>query len=158
MVYVLGSRAVPLAFISVSLGASYLFATRFKPYLKSLFLVLVILFSFISLHAAFVKNVYFSTEESYGAENFFIDHHNWTKRSLILADFWVADYFTGKQTLNAYTFSRDPLMIKEVDTIFYTIGLGQDIYNFNYTIEKIINEERLNVVYSGGFSIVAKRS
>jgi hypothetical protein len=158
MLYVLGSRAIPLAFIPISLGASYLFETRFKPYLKSFFLVLLILFSFIPLHAAFTQSIYFSTRESYRAENFFVDHYNWTKRSFILADFWVADYFESKLTVKAYTFSRNPLMIKEVDTIFYTVGLGLDMRGLNYTIEKIINEERLNVVYSSGFSIVATRS
>lgn len=156
MLWVLGSRAIPLAFIPVSLGASYLFGTRFKPYLKSFFLVLLILFSFISLHASFANEIFVRTKESYTAENFFIDH--WTNRSFTLANWWVADYFESKLTLRAYAFSRDPLMIKEVDTIFYTVTLGLQMRDFNYTIEKIINEERLNVVYSSGSSIVATRS
>jgi hypothetical protein len=158
MLWILGSRAIPLAFIPVSLGTSYLFETRFKPYLKSFFLVLLILFSFIPLHAAFTKNIFFQTRESYRAENFFIDHYHWTERSFILAQFWVADYFESKQTVNAYFFSRDPLMISKVDTIFYTVGLGLEMRDLNYTIEKITNEERLNVVYSNGFSIVATKS
>jgi hypothetical protein len=157
MLYVLGSRAIPLAFIPVSLGASYLFETRFKLYFKSFFLVLLILFSVIPLHATFTTNIAFQTRECYRAENFFIDHYNWTKRSFILAYFWVADYFESRLTVNAYPFSRNPLMISEVDTIFYTVGLGLDMRDY-YTIDKLINDERVNVVYSSGLSIVATRS
>lgn len=154
MLYLQGSRAISLAFIPVSLGASYLFETRFKPYLKSLFLVLLILFSFIPLHMAFnPSDIFFQTRESYRAENFFIDHYNWTKPNFILANFRVANYFESKLTGNAH-FSADPRTIKEVDTIFYTVGLGLQMQD-DYTIEKIINDERLNVIYSSGFSIVA---
>jgi hypothetical protein len=162
--YVLGSRAIPIAFIPVSLGASYLFGTRLKPYLASLFLVLLILFSFIPLHASFTQSIHFSTRESYTSENFFIDHYDWTKHSYILADFWVADYFESKIATEAYTFARepptfarDPQVIREVDTIFYTVGLGIDLHYVNYTIEETIYEEKLNVVYNSGSSIVTTR-
>jgi hypothetical protein len=49
-------------------------------------------------------------------------------------------------------------MIKEVNTIFCTVTLGLQMRDFNYTIEKIIHEERLNVIYNSGSSIVATRS
>jgi hypothetical protein len=99
------------------------------------------------------SDIFFQTRESYRAENFFIDHYNWTKPNFILANFRVANYFESKLTGNAH-FSADPRTIKEVDTIFYTVGLGLQMQD-DYTIEKIINDERLNVIYSSGFSIVA---
>jgi len=158
MLYILGSRAIPIAFIPISLGASYLFESRFRPYLKSLFLVLLILFLFAPLHMTFfTQDIFFQTKEAYKAENFFIDHYNWTNPSLILANFRAINYFESKLTGNAY-FSANPLAIKEADTIFYTVGLGLPLSAYNYTIDRVIYEERLNVVYNNGFSIVIIRN
>jgi hypothetical protein len=156
----LGGRALPIIFIPVSLGAAYLFETRFKRDLKYIFLFFLILFAFTLIHASFsyTTTIFFLTGESYTAENFIINHYDWTKPSSILADYYVTDYFQSKLTIGAYHFTSNPAMINEVDTIFYTVGLGLNMRNFNYIIEKIINEERLDVVYNNCFSIEATKS
>jgi len=154
MIYVLGSRAIPIAFIPFSLGAAYLFESRFRPYLISLFLVLLILFSFIPLHLSFMPDIQFQTREAYRAENFFIDYYNWEKPSSILANFRVLTYLESKLSVESY-FSPDPRTVKEVDTIFYTVGLGRDFLGENYTMERLFQEERLNEVYNNGFSYMA---
>ncbi len=156
VIYILGSRAIPLVFVPISLGAAYLFKSRAKPYAKSIFLILLILFTFIPVHVAYSREfVFFQTEESYKAENFFVDHYGWTKHSSIVADKWVTDYLQGKVIGNASF--NNPEEIKEVNAIFYTIGLGLTMSSFNYTIERAISEERLNVVYDNGYSIVASK-
>lgn len=158
MVWILGSRSIPIAFIPTSLGVAYLFESRFRPYLKSLFLVLVILFLFFPLHETFSKaDVMFQTREAYIAENFFIDHYDWANYHVVVANFRVVTYFESKLTGNAY-FSAKFQTIKEADTIFYTIGLGLYLSKYNYTIERIVYEERLNVMYNNGFSMVMTKS
>lgn len=158
ILWILGSRSIPIAFIPTSLGASYLFESRFRPYLKSLFLVLLILFLSIPLHGTFYKNdVMFQTREAYIAENFLVDHYDWADYHLVLANFRVVTYFESKLTGNA-DFSSKFQTIKEADTIFYTVGLGLYLSKYNYTIERIIYEERLNVMYNNGFSMVITKS
>lgn len=162
LVLLLGSRAIPLVFVPVSLGASYLFESRFRPYLKCLFLVLLILFLFIPLHMSFYDSqIMFQTKEAYQAENFMIDHYNWTNPSLTLAHFRVATYLRTKQPSVAYfesDFSTLFPRIKEYDSIVYTVGLGKNLLRHNYTSERILREEKLNVVYSSGFSYMAIKS
>jgi hypothetical protein len=154
MLYVLGSRTIPIAFIPFSLGAAYLFESRFRPYLKAIFLVLLILSSSIPLHSTFSKNdVMFQTREAYIAENFFIDHYNWTNYHLVFANYRVVNYLESKLTDYAHLTWRFK-MINETDTIFYTVGLGLYLSRYNYTIKRVISEERLNVLYNNGFSIL----
>lgn len=154
VLYVLGSRAIALAFLPISLGAVYWFGTRLKPYLACAILVLLILFPAILFHSTFTS--VFQTKEAYSAENFFLDSHNWTNPGLILTDYRAMYYLTSKQPSDVY--SADPEAIKEVDTIFYTIGLGTALLEHNYSMEKTVYAERLNVIYNNGFSNVATRS
>jgi hypothetical protein len=161
--FTLGSRAIPIVFIPTSLGAAYLLESRFRPYVKSLFLVLLILFAFIPLHGTFnINQIMFQTKEAYQTENFFINHYNWTNPSLILAHFRVITYLQSKQPSLIY-FEDDvysPLFprIKEYDCIVYTVGLGINLLRYNYTTDRILREEKLNVVYNNGFSYIAIKS
>jgi hypothetical protein len=154
VLYVLGSRAISLAFLPISLGAVYLFGTRLRPYLACVILVLLILFPSIPFHSTFTS--IFQTEEEYAADNFLISSHNWTKPGLILADYRAITYLESIQASDAYS----PLIrvIKEADTIFCTIALGKELLYFNYSMEKIVYEKKLNTIYTNGFSYVATRS
>jgi len=164
IVYTLGSRAIPIVFIPISLGSAYLLRSRFRQYVISLFLVLLILFAFVPLHGAlyYTNSIFFQTKEAYQAENFFIDHYNWAKPSLILAHTSVIPYLATKQP--SYVVFEDdvysPLFprIKEYDCIVYTLGLGINLARYNYTIERVIYEEELNIVYSNGISYVMIKS
>lgn len=160
--FVLGSRTIAIVFIPISLGASYLLESRFRPYVKSLFLVLLILFVFIPLHSSFYDSqIMFQTKEAYQAENFMIDRYNWTNPSLILAHYRVIPYLQTKQPSLAY-FESDysPLFprLKDYDSIVYTIGLGKHLLRYNHTTEKILHEEKLNTIYNNGFSYIAIKS
>jgi hypothetical protein len=161
--FTLGSRAIPIVFIPISLGASYLLKSRFRSYVISFFLVLLILFAFIPLHGTFYDSqIMFQTKEAYQAENFMIDHYNWTNQAFILAYFGVITYLQTKQPSPAI-FDNDvysPLFprLKEYDSIVYTVGLGKNLIGYNYTTDRILREEKLNMVYNNGFSYVAIRS
>jgi hypothetical protein len=164
--YSLGSRAIAIAFIPVSLGVAYLFESRFRSYLKCLFLVLLILFVFVPVHSSFYDSyVFFQTKEAYRAEHFMIDRYNWTKSSLILAHSPVAvylvSYLEAKQP-SAVDFERDDSSLfprlKEYDCVLYTVGLGKRLLWYNYTMERILYEEELNVVYNNGFSYMIIKS
>lgn len=161
-VIVLGSRAFPIFFIPVSLGASYIFESRFRSYMKWVFLVLLVLFAFVPLHTSFYDSqIMFQTEEAYQAENFMIDHYNWTHPSLILAHFRVVTYLRAKQPSIAYfetDFSTLFPRLKDYDSIVYTIGLGKNLLRYNHTTEKILHEEKLNVIYNNDFSYIAIKS
>jgi hypothetical protein len=157
-----GSRAIPIVFIPISLGASYLLEGRFRSYVKFLFLALLILFVFIPLHSSFYDSqIMFQTKEAYEAENFMIDHYNWTNPSLILAHRSVITYLQTKQPSVAYFESEFyPLFprLKDYDSIVYTVGLGKSLLSYNYTTERILHEYKLNVVYNNGFSYIAIKS
>jgi hypothetical protein len=163
ILFALGSRAIPLIFIPISLGASYLLKTRFRPYVISIFLVLLILFVFVPLHGTFGgSQIFFQTKVDYQTENFLVNHYNWTNPSLILAHYRVITYLRTKQPSLVH-FEDDvysPLFprIKEYDCIVYTVGLDINLLRYNYTTDSILREEKLNVVYNSGFSYIATKS
>jgi len=167
VLYSLGSRAIPMFFIPVSLGAACLFETRFRSYLKGLFLVLLILFVFVPIHNSYYSFsnsfVPFQTKEASNAEHFLMDHYDWTNPSLILAHSPVRVYLLSsldtKQTEATFEDEFSPLFprLKEYDCILYTVGLGNSFSRYNYTIEVIAYEGKLNVVYNNGFSEIATK-
>lgn len=160
--YALGSRAFPIIFIPISLGASYLLEhahAKFALFLKCLLVILLVLFVFTPLHLSFYReSIQFQTSEAYKAENFFTDHYDWSNNSFILADFRVETYFESKMVGNASIVSDPLLWIKEVDAIFYSVGLELRLQDHNYTMDKLLHEQRLNLVYDDGLSSAAIRS
>jgi len=165
VLYSLGSRAIPIFFIPVSLGAACLFETRFRPYLKGLFLVLLILFVFIPLHTSYYSFygsfVPFQTKEASNAEHFLMDHYDWTNTSLMLAHAPVTVYLISsldtKQINASFESDLSSLFprLSQYDCILYTVGLGNSFLRYNYTLEGIVYEEKLNVIYNNGFSDIA---
>lgn len=163
LVLLLGSRTLPVAFIAVSLGASYLFESKFRPYLVGLFLVLLILFVSIPIHLSFYSSqTMFQTREAYLAENFFIDRYNWTNPSLVFAQKRVVTYIQARQTNVGAKFEWDSsvffLMLREYDSIVYTVGLGDSLVGYNYTSESVFQQEKLNMIYDNGFSHIELKS
>ena len=55
MLYTLGSRALPILFIPVSLGVLYVYQSKFRPYLTCFILILLVLVVFIPIHTSFVR-------------------------------------------------------------------------------------------------------
>jgi hypothetical protein len=166
VLYSLGSRAIPILFIPVSLGAACLLETRFRSYLKGLFLVLLILFVFVPLHTSYNSYTYGSfvpiqTKEAFNAEHFLMDHYDWTKPSLILAHSPVTVYLLSSLDINQINaafesdFSSTFPRLSQYDCILYTIGLGNSFLSYNYTLEGIVYDEKLDVIYNNGFSDIA---
>ena len=155
--YALGSRGIAIAFIPISLGAAYLYESKFKKFSKGIFLILLILFMFTPMRLTFFKTgLFFQTNQSYEAANFLVDNYNWNEHSLIVADYRTTDYLASRVTGNAdFNTVPDPSQFKYADTIFYDVGLGINMnYYFNLTIEDTLNEDTLNVLYDNGYSIV----
>jgi hypothetical protein len=74
----------------------------------------------------------------------------------------VITYLKTKQ-VSSVNFENDrnsPLFprINEYDSIVYTVGLGKNLLRYNYTTERILSEEKFNVVYNNGFSYIATKS
>jgi hypothetical protein len=163
VLFSLGSRAVPLIFIPISLGASYILMARYRPYVISLFLVLLVLFAFVPLHGSFNTNqIMFQTKADYQTENFWIDYYNMTYPSYVLAHYRVITYLYAKQPSSVY-FENDVYSslfprIGEYDCIIYTVGLGINLLMYNYTTDSMLREEKLDVVYTSGFSYIATKS
>jgi hypothetical protein len=94
-----------------------------------------------------------------------IDRYNWTNPSLILAHSPVRVYIISlletKQP-NVVHIENDASSLfrrlEEYDCILYTVGLGKRLLRYNYTMEKIPYEEKLNVVYNNGFSYIITKS
>lgn len=161
--YALGSRAIPVFFIPISLGPAFLMKSRLRKYVISVFLVLIMLFAFVPFHRTFYTNqIIFQTEEAYQVENFLINYYDWANPSLILAHSTMKPYLQAKQP-GLVLFEGDlfePLFprVKEYDVIVYTLGLGINLMRYNYTIDRIFQEESSNVIYNNGFSDILIKS
>ena len=164
--WVLGPRAIPLAFIPVSLGISYLFETKFKKFLTALFLILLILLVFMPLHGSFLKGIDFSqTDNAYHAENFMLEKYSWTKGGTVLMHGPVSDYVfsrLGSDELSGTFIQRDDTTnfasLNDYSGILYTAGLGQRLNSAlsieNFTVDKTVNSGNYNVVYNNGLSFI----
>jgi hypothetical protein len=168
VIYSMGSRALPIFFIPLSVGAACLLETKFKSYVKGLFLVVLILFVFVPIHNSYNSFygdfVPFQTKENSNAEHFILDRFNWKSHSVILAHAPVEVYLHSsldmKQTNVTFESDTSPIFPRwgEYNCLLYTIGLGVTFLKYNYTLEKIVNEEKLNIEYDNGFSRIAVRA
>ena len=154
----LGERAIIISFIPISLGASFLFEKTYRTKLKYLLSIILIafliLFPFIPLHQSFTHSVHFQTQETYKADDFFIEYYNWERHGYILADFRAITYVSSKLDVN-HGLTADLDKGKQAHTIFYTTGLGKSLASRNITMDEIINGERFNTIYNNGFSYLA---
>ena len=149
----LGYRAVAVAFVPISLGAAFLYHSKFKVYFAILFSVLLALFVFIPIHNSFTNQVSFQTTQNYVADNFFLNHYTWENPGLVVSDFWTTTYLEPK-LVNYHFIHQDFNTGTKVDAVFYTPQLA-GAHLANYTdMQSLSQGERLNVVYNDGFSYV----
>lgn len=158
VLFTLGTRAIPIAFIPISLGAVYLLKSRFKRYFVSIFLVLLLLFVFIPLHQSFYNEVQFHTKDTYLTENFFIDHYQWEDTSLVLANYRVIKYVDAKAGVEERLFTSRTDQVDRIDAVLYTVGLSKDFYGQNYTITELFQDVNLNVLCDDGDSFIAVKA
>jgi hypothetical protein len=103
----------------------------------------------------------YQTQEAYRAENFMVTTFNWTHPSFILAHTRVVTYLAARQpsTVNYESdFSRLFPRFKDYDSILYTIGLGKNMLRYNTTIEDVVQQGHINLVYDNGFSLMTIKS
>ena len=166
--FLLGNRAISLFSIPLSLGVSYLFETKIRTYLKGLFLILILLFVSVPIHASFNSYigsfVPFQTKQEYVAENFLLDSYNWTTSSVVISHSSVEVYLRSRLDTSQTEvklendFWFDFPRIKRYDCILFTIGIVNNFLLHNYSVEKILSEEKFNVIYDNGFSQIAIKS
>jgi hypothetical protein len=159
---VLGSRAIPLAFIPVLLGVAYLYESKFKILIITVLAISLVLFISLPIHGSFYDlQTMYQTQEAYRAENFMVTTFNWTHPSFILAHTRVVTYLAARQpsTVNYESdFSRLFPRFKDYDSILYTIGLGKNMLRYNTTIEDVVQQGHINLVYDNGFSLMTIKS
>jgi hypothetical protein len=149
----LGERGIPLLFIPLSLGATYLLKIRFRRYFIGFLLILLILFLFVPLHQAFNNEIQFQTREAYIADNFFIENYNWKNPGLVVSDFRTNTYLVTK--LSATEYIQPGLQIGEKpDAILYSPQfVGLDLGNYT-SMESLSQGEKLTLTYNDGFSYI----
>jgi hypothetical protein len=166
LLLILGSRAIFLAAIPVSLGAAYLAESKFKRYFRPLFLILIILFTFVLIHGTFYdRHIQFQTKEAYTTANFMIERYNWTHTSTILSHSEVRSYILAKVEKNAILETDvspgfREMNVKTYDCIVYSVGLEKSLLGYNFSIEEISRkiENEFNVIYNSGLSYIASRA
>lgn len=149
----LGWRALAVVLIPISLGVAYLFENkRFKKYLKIISLFLILLFFFIPLHQqTFASEVHYQTASAKTAEEFFINHHNWTEQSHIIAGFRVSTYVTPKLDSYIYIYT-DLETVAHADSIIFTEELSRDFVARNMTLNSLIIDQNFDSLYNDGLS------
>ena len=156
----LGERAIGIIFIPLSLGASFLFESKLGRYLKYLFLILLILFLFVPVHASFYDSpINFQTKEQYVVGNFMIEEYNWSSNDFIFSDNGIKWYIYPQ--IDGNTIIKPgglPVSTADFDCVIYSVGLAKTINYSNVseaaTLEFLHNE--FNIIYNSGKSIVAK--
>lgn len=143
----LGWRALPVAFIPISLGAAFLFQGKFKPYIAGLFVVLLAIVLFVPIHQSLNETV-FQTKETYISDNFFIDHYDFARSGLVVADIASISYITPK--LNFYENIHQYLNIGDKpDAILYSPQFVGDFGNYS-SMQSYSQGEGLNLLYNDG--------
>jgi hypothetical protein len=153
----LGYRAICIIFIPISLGASFFFKGKFKPYFATLFLILIMLFLFVPLHVSFNDAIVFQTRETYMADNFFIAHYDWKNPGFVVSDYRTNIYLDSKLTATVY-FQSGLQSGDRADAILYTPQFqGLELGNYS-SMTSLSQGEKLNVMYNDGSSYVLIKS
>lgn len=162
MFFTLGSRAIPIAFIPISLGASYLLESKFRSYVNCLFLILLSLFAFVPLHTSFIDSpIMFQTKEAYTTANFMIEKYDWNAYSTVLSHVGGSSYifpqiegnYIGETDYSPHFSSSN---IETYDCIVYSAGLAKNLLRNNVSTQQIL--DRFNVIYHSRFSYIAEKS
>jgi hypothetical protein len=163
---VLGTRAVPIVFIPLALGVTYLFQSKFRKYLKYLVLVLLILVVFVPIHSSITSfPITFQTKDDLATANFMIQKYNWNSNSIVLTDlsarWYMLPQIQGNPQIDTDIASRFGLSkITAYDSIVYSVGMAQSLNMSHISIEQTSSQilDRFDVVYNSGSSYIAVKS
>jgi hypothetical protein len=161
VVYVLGQRAWFILFMPLSLGAVYFLEHKLGKYLKPLFVILLILFTFVPLSYTYnTTQVFFQTKNENFLSDFAITNYSWEGSGSVLAHFRLITYLESKtggtvQFGSEYQFTNTyyrvfPQNIPTFNCIIYTAGLAQSTSARNYSMEGLWQGQKYNRVYDSG--------
>ena len=162
----LGSRALALLFVPISLGIAYLFESKFKKYLKYLVVILLIFVVFIPMHLSFYSfPITSQTKEDMTTADFTISKYNWTLTSMVISDDFTKWYISPQIQGNTQVDSDlEPTIrlsnITDYDCIIYSVGLAHTFQVSNIPLEESSQKimDNFNVVYNSGLSYVAMKT
>jgi hypothetical protein len=158
----LGTRGIALVGLAVCPGVAHVLQTRLKKIVVVIFAVLLALFVFLPMHSSFYdQQIFFQTNEEYAADNFVLSHFNWTNPISMLVHYRVATYLLARQASNV-TFQTDSSAsfaeaINSSDAVFYTLGLGKNLREYDSSLGDLSAEFSSDVVYDNGFSSLILR-
>ena len=161
----LSSRSYFLIFIPVSLGASYLCESKLRKYVKPVFLLLLVLFTFTLISQTFSdQDILLQTKAEYQCENFLIGSINWTTPTSVFSNYRVEQYLIAKSSSDIVRFWDEydspefPQNITGYTYVVYTTGLAKSFLAANYSVEASFTElegNHYDLIYnSGDFSCI----
>jgi len=158
---ILGTRALQIMAIPLSLGVAYLQNTKFKKVFQGLFLIIIILFVSAPAYTSFnstSRHLPSQPESVHSCANFLIDYYYPNETSLTGTDFKTSGYLAAKLQAPHVTLGDSPLGfgvydIHDYRCILYTIGLEKVLLRINYTEVSIFQEmSDFSVFYNSGNS------
>jgi hypothetical protein len=165
VLYTLGSRALPIVFIPISLGILYVYQSKLRQYLTCSVLILLVLVVFVPIHTSFGgSSITFQTKEAQTTANFMIEEYNWNLTSIVISDvgakWYISPQIQGYTEIDTVYSSRFLTSnITAYDCIIYSVGLAKTLQMNNVSAEdsqQIL--DRFNVIYNSGSSYVAEKS
>jgi hypothetical protein len=160
-------RGIPLAFVSISLGAAYLFESKFRKYLKYLVVVLLIFVVFVPIHLYSINSfpIRFQTKEDLVTANFMIEKYDWSSKNIVIADnaatWYISPQIQGNTLIETDLAPRFGLSnIIMFDSILYSVDLAERLSVSNISVESTSQSimDRFDVVYNSGFSYIAMKN
>ncbi|MGD0645051.1 MAG: hypothetical protein ABSA75_09120 [Candidatus Bathyarchaeia archaeon] len=166
---VLGTRAIAIVFVPISLGIAYLFESKFRKFLKYLVVVMLVIMLvfvvFVPIHSSLTSNlITFQTKEDLATANFMIEKYDWNSKSTVIADSGTAWYILpqiqGNTQIDTQFTTRFGLSnIMMYDSVIYSVGLAESLNMSNISVDNGSQQimDRLDVVYNSGFSYIATK-
>ena len=163
VLYVLGLRAIPVAFVIIALGASYLFQGKIRKYLKYFIVVLVVLVVFVPMQSSFSGfPITFQTKETFATTNFMIEKYNWNSYSYVIADsgtrWFILPQIQGNTQIDTDLAPRFGLAnITMYNSIIYSVGVAEALNASNISAESTSQQiiSKFDIVYNSGYSYAA---
>ncbi|MFB3888913.1 MAG: hypothetical protein ACE14S_05430 [Candidatus Bathyarchaeia archaeon] len=161
----LGSRAIPMAFIPVALGAAYLFESKYKRILGGIFCISLIFFVFVPMHASLGDYpIFFQTKNEYETEHFILDKYDMNASTTILSEISVRSYLRPQVPENVELQSVISVLFKSqeigsIKCIVYDIGFEKALQKSDMPVENASREilSGFDVVYNSGTAYIAVR-
>lgn len=154
------SRSLFLICLPASLGASFLCESKFRKYFTTVFLILLVLFTFSLMHKTFFdRQVFFLTKQEYNCANFVVETTNWNVSTTFLTDFRLNEYLGAKSLSVVVRLESDvssPNFYEDIssyDNVIYTVGLAKSFYALGLSPAESFeefNKNDFNLIYNSG--------